>query len=210
MQLAEEKQSGWLQVPRIGFFAFPITDIRGGGTLAEKRMDMAIKAARRQWTNGVAPHVEMISPIYEPLEGELRFNEWGGVEGPARITFPNGTIYEGNCKGGRKHGQSTMKLADGSMYIGHYQNDKRHGRGTYTWADGDVDVLIFEEDLPKGPAVRLEKASGLLWLLEDGRKVKQISETEARSSFSVVSNLFSSCHQAKEVVKEHGLPELPW
>ena len=39
MQLAEEKQSGWLQVPRMGYFAFAITDVRGGTRIAEERMD---------------------------------------------------------------------------------------------------------------------------------------------------------------------------
>ena len=231
MQLAEEKQSGWLQVPRIGFFAFAITDIRGGSTLAEERMDKAIKAAKSQWAKGVAPHVEMISEIIEPLEGELRFDERGGVEGPARVTFPDGTVFEANYKGGRSHGQGTAKFASGDMYVGQFENDKRHGRGTYTWADGDVfqgdyqnglmhgpgtytsvngDVaaLIFEEDRPKGPGVMLEKASGHFWLLKDGQQVRKIDRTEAWSSFFwVVSNL--CWRQAKEVVKEHGLPELP-
>ena len=183
MQLAEEKQSGWLQVPRIGVYAFPVTDIRGGNTLAEEYMDRAIKAAKRQWANGVALQVEMIGPIFEPLEGELRFNERGGVEGPARATFPDGYVYEGNHKGGRRHGQGTAKFATGDMYVGQFENDKRHGRGTFTWADGDVAALIFEEGRPKGPGVRLEKASGLFWLLKDGQKVQQISKSEARSSF---------------------------
>ena len=209
MQLAEEKQSGWLQVPRIGYYAFAVTDVRGGGTLAEEYMENAIKAARAQWTNGVAPHVEMVSEVFEPLEGELRFNEWGGVEGPARVTFPDGNIYEANYKRGRRHGQGTAKFASGHMYVGQFENDKKHGRGTYTYANGDVDVLIFEEGRPKGPGVMLEKASGHFWLLKDGQQVRKIDRTEAWSSFFwVVSNL--CWRQAKEVVKEHGLPELPW
>ena len=229
MQLAEEKQSGWLQVPRIGYYAFAITDIRGGANEAHERMENAIKAARRQWANGVAPHVEMISEVFEPLEGELWFNEWGGVEGPARATFPDGNVYEGNYKGGRRHGQGTAKWASGDMYVGQFENDKKHGRGTFTfangdmyvgqfendkrhgrgtftwpnghifegdfqndvmhgrgtftWADGDVAALIFQEDRPKGPGVRLEKASGLFWLLKGNQAVQQISEAEARSSF---------------------------
>ena len=130
MQLAEEKQSGWLQVPRIGVYAFPITDIRGGNTLAEKYMDKAIKAAKAQWANGVAPRVEMVSEIFEPLDGKLRFDERGEVEGPARVTFPNGNLYEVNYKGGRWHGQGTAKWANGDMYVGQFENDKRHGRGT--------------------------------------------------------------------------------
>ena len=185
MQLAEEKQSGWLQVPRIGYFAFAITDIRGGGTTAEKETDDAIKAARRQWANGVAPQVEMISEIFEPLEGELRFNEWGGVEGPARATFPDGYVYEGNHKGGRKHGQGTAKFANGDMYVGQFENDKKHGRGTFTFANGDVEVGLYEEGKDKGPGVGLEKGwlfGHSYWLLKDGEKVRKISQSEARSS----------------------------
>ena len=186
MQLAEEKQSGWLQVPRMGYFAFATTHVRGGVFQAEEYMENAIEAATKQWANGVAPHVEMISPIFEPLEGELRFNERGGVEGPARVTFPDGTIYEVNNKRGRKHGQGTAKWADGAVYVGQFENDKRHGRGTYTWPNGDVDVLIFEEGRPKGPGVRLEKGwlfGHSYWLLKDGEKVRKINRTEARSSF---------------------------
>ena len=189
MQLAEEKQSGWLQVPRIGYFAFPVTDVRGGVTQAEEYMDMAIKAAKAQWANGYAPDVEMIAEIFEPLEGELRFNERGDVEGPARVTFPDGEIiYEANYKGGQRHGQGTAKYANGAMYVGQYENDKKHGRGTYTWPNGNAAVLIFEEDRPKGPAVGLEKGwlfGHSYWLLKDGQKVRKISETEARSSFFV-------------------------
>ena len=171
MQVAEEMQSGWLQVPRIGYFAFPVTDVRGASNTSEKEMDDAIKAARAQWTNGVAPDVEMISEVFEPLEGELCFNDRGDVEGPARVTFPDGDVYEGQMKGSRG----------------------KHGPGTYFFANARVDVLIFEEDRAKGPGVRLEKASGLFWLLEDGIKVQQISKAEARSSVFGRFHFVSRC-----------------
>ena len=57
-----------------------------------------------------------------------------------------------------------------------------HGRGIYTFANGTVKVGFYEEDRPKGPGVGLEKASGLFWLLKNGKKVQQISQEEARSS----------------------------
>ena len=206
MQVAEEMQSGWLQVPRIGCYAFPVTHVRGGNTMAEEYMDMAIKAAKSQWTKGVAPDVEMISEVFEPLEGELRFNEWGGVDGPARCTHPDGEVYEGQFQGSLKHGAGTFTYADGAVFEGDYQNGLMHGQGIYTLASGNVAVFIFEEDRPKGPGVQLEKASGLFWLLKDGDAVQQISKEEAWSSIVVIS----CCFQAQEVVKEHGLPELPW
>ena len=169
-------------------------------------MEKAIAAARAQWHKGVAPDVEMIAEVFEPLEGDLRFNEWGDVEGPARCTHPSGNVYEGQFQGSLKHGAGTFTYADGAVFEGDYQNGLMHGQGIYTWANGnvfegayqngqrhgggtftfangDVDVLIFEEGRPKGPGVCLEKASGLFWLLEDGKKEQQISKAEARSSF---------------------------
>ena len=203
MQVAEEMQSGWLQVPRIGYYAFPTTQVRGGTNQAEKRMDMAIAAAQAQWTKGVAPDVEMISEVFEPLQGELRFND-RGVEGPARCTFPDGGVYEGQLKGHQRHGRGTFTWADGEVFEGDFQNGLmhgqgiytwangnvfegayhnglRHGRGTSTWASGDVKVGFYEESRPKGPGVRLEKDSGLSWLLKDGDAVQQISKEEART-----------------------------
>ena len=179
MQVAEEMQSGWLQVPRIGYFAFAITEVRGGGSTAEKEMENAIAAARAQWTKGVSPEVEVISEVYESLEGELRFNARGDVEGPARCTFPNGYVHEGEYKGGLRHGAGTAKFASGATYTGQFENDKRHGAGTYTFADGTVELCFYEEGDIKGPGVRLEKASGLFYLLKDGRKQQQISRAEA-------------------------------
>ena len=181
MQVAEEMQSGWLQVPRIGYFAFAISDHRGGGSTAEKEMEAAIAAARAQWTKGVSPEVQMISEVFEPLEGELRFDARGRVEGPARCTFPDGPIFEGEFEGGLQHGHGTAKFASGNTFTGQFENGNRHGAGTFTFADGDVELCFYEEDDIKGPGVRLQKASasGLFYLLKDGRKQQQISRAEA-------------------------------
>ena len=193
MQVAEEMQSGWLQVPRIGYFAFAVTDVRGASGLAEQRMAEAIAAARAQWTKGVLPEVETISEVFEPLEGELRFNARGRVEGPAGCIFPNGEVYEGEYERGLRSGRGTAKWADGATFTGQFENDMMHGAGTYAFADGTVEVGFYAKGKDKGPGVRLEEASGLFYLLKDGEAVQQISRAEAQ-----------------QVVKEHGLPELPW
>lgn len=112
-------QSGWLQVP-IGYFAFANTEVRGGGSRSEEVMEKAIAAARAQWANG----------------GVRR----GGVEGLARITFPNKDFYEGE-----------------------FQQGLRHGPGTYTFANGNVDLCSYELDRVKGPGIR-DKGSGVFWL----------------------------------------------
>ena len=208
MQVAEEMQSGWLQVPRIGYFAFAASNNRGGTNMAEEYMEKAIKAAREQWTKGVAPDVEMVSPIFEPLEGELRFNAQGRVEGPARVTYPSGDVYEGQFQDGLRHGRGTFTYASGDVFKGDYQNDLMHGRGTYTFAKGTT-VGFYEENRPKGPGIGLGKGwlfGHSYWLLKDGKEVRKISKEEARSSILVIL----CCFQAQEVVKQQGLPELPW
>ena len=150
MQVAEEMQSGWLQVPRMGYFAFPVTDVRGGTNQAEELMENAIKAARAQWTKGVARDVEMIAEVYEPLEGELRFNAWGGVEGPARCTHPSGDVYEGQFEASRRHGAGTFTYADGAVFKGDYRNGLMHGQGIYTWANGNVFEGAYQNGLRHG------------------------------------------------------------
>ena len=205
MQLAEEKQSGWLQVPRISCYAFAIKDHRGGGTKAEQYMDDAIAAAKAQWQNGVWQEVQVVSEVVEALDGELQLDERGNVEGLARCTWPNGAAYEGAFHKGKMHGHGVYKLADGSCYVGQYREGLRHGRGTYKWpdgavysgdyehdkkhgrgtlshADGTVAVFIFEANQPKGLGVQLEKASGRYFLLKDGKKERGIGRAEAWQS----------------------------
>ena len=112
MQLAKEKQSGWLQVPRIAIHALPITNVRGGNFEAEKEVEDAIAAAKAQWTNGIRPEVQIVGTVYEVLEGkELSLDEMGQIQGLARCIYGNGDIYEGEFLHGMKHGRGTYKFA---------------------------------------------------------------------------------------------------
>ena len=182
MQLAEEKQSGWLQVPRIGYFAFANKSVRGGGTKAEQYMDDAITAAKAQWQKGVWQEVQVVSEMFEAVEGQLQLDERGLVEGLARCTWPHGETYEGSYHQGKRHGHGVNKRADGSSYVGQYRDGLMHGRGTFQWADGTVAVFTFEADQPKGLGVRLEKASSRYVLLKDGKTEREIDRAEAWQS----------------------------
>jgi len=53
-------------------------------------------------------------------------------------SYPSGSRYEGQWKGGRKHGQGTYTYAGGGKYVGEFVDDKRHGTGQYTYPDGDT------------------------------------------------------------------------
>ena len=206
MLVAQEMQSGWLQVPRIGYFAFANKVARGGTDMAEEYMGDAIAAARAQWEKGVCKCVEMVSEVFEAVEGELCFNEIGEVQGLARCTWPNGCVYEGSWLKNQKHGHGAVKYADGASYVGQYENGLKHGLGTYKWADGEaycgdfandtrhgrgahtyangnVYVGFYEAGQRKGPGVSMQK--GLLfgyWLMKDGEKEREISRAEAGKS----------------------------
>ena len=178
-QLAEEKQSGWLQVPRIGYFAFPSTDFRGGNPQAEEYMQDAMEAAKVQWERGVWKEVQMVSPVFQAVEGELQLNECGGVEDFARCTYPDGSFYVGQYHDSLRHGHGTMKYPDGNAYSGDYENGQMHGGGTYYHASGDIYVGFSERNERKGPGIWLEKASGSYSLMKDGQVDREITVAEA-------------------------------
>lgn len=52
------------------------------------------------------------------------------------IEYADGSIYEGECKDGKRDGTGTVKYSDGSSYEGSWENDKRSGKGEYHWPDG--------------------------------------------------------------------------
>ena len=149
----------------------------GGTSWQSSRMDEAIAAAKAQWQKGVWQEVQVVSEMFEAVEGQLQLDERGLVEGLARCTWPHGETYEGSYHQGKRH-----KRADGSSYVGQYRDGLMHGRGTFQWADGTVAVFTFEADQPKGLGVRLEKASSRYVLLKDGKTEREIDRAEAWQS----------------------------
>ena len=66
------------------------------------------------------------------------------------INYPNGDIYKGEIKDGKKHGQGTLTTdyvgIGRSKYVGAWKNDKKHGLGTYTYANGDTKTCNYKND----------------------------------------------------------------
>lgn len=50
--------------------------------------------------------------------------------------YANGAVYEGEWRGGRKHGRGIYRTSDGESYNGEWVNGKRHGQGTLTCVNG--------------------------------------------------------------------------
>ena len=62
------------------------------------------------------------------------------------INYPNGDIYKGEIKDGKKHGQGTLTKDDGSKYVGEWKNGETHGLGTYIYANGDTETCNYKKD----------------------------------------------------------------
>ena len=208
MQVAEEKQSGWLQVPRIAVWSFEAEQARtlvGGISLANEYMETALKQAEEQWRNNrVWSTVQMCSECYEAVDGgkQAPTGSDGRVHGRAKCTFPSGAVYVGEYQHGKKHGKGTFTFADGRVYVGDFQHSKLHGKGKYTfpdgrvydgewqdgkphgkgkhtWANGNFDLCFCVDDNPSGEGVKFTKDRQQAWLLKDGEEVRELSPSEA-------------------------------
>jgi hypothetical protein len=60
------------------------------------------------------------------------------MHGEGKYTFPDGKVYDGNWKDGKRHGEGKLIYADGAVYEGQFKDNKIHGWGKYTSADGGV------------------------------------------------------------------------
>eukprot|EP00803_Ostreobium_quekettii_P004207 evm.model.scf_1435.1 EVM.evm.TU.scf_1435.1 scf_1435:7254-16830(-) len=99
---------------------------------------------------------------------------WLQPEGYGRYVWTDGSTYEGQWKGGTKHGNGnyvwpsgaqytgewsngcmqgygTFKAADGSRYQGGWANDLKHGLGKKFYSNGDKYDGLWKHGKPDGP-----------------------------------------------------------
>lgn len=60
----------------------------------------------------------------------------GKPEGKGTLRFSEGTVYEGQWRGGKQDGYGTLRRASGEVYEGEYKNGQRTGRGKLRYPDG--------------------------------------------------------------------------
>jgi hypothetical protein len=56
------------------------------------------------------------------------------IEG--KMTYEDGSVYEGCWFDGMRHGRGKCTFIDGSQYEGDFEEDAFHGDGQFTWSDG--------------------------------------------------------------------------
>lgn len=74
--------------------------------------------------------------IVPRMHEELMPNRRRLIMSRGKHTYPDGSIYEGDIEGGKRHGQGIWVKTDGTKYSGQWKNDKPDGQGTITWPDG--------------------------------------------------------------------------
>ena len=80
-------------------------------------------------------------------------------------TYPDGTSYEGEWEGGKRHGYGIWTRPDGTKFVGEWADDKPHGEGTLTAPDGSMYSGWWERGKKHGRGVLVypdgEKKVGL-------------------------------------------------
>lgn len=85
--------------------------------------------------------------------GSVYIGEWKNEKphGQVSVTFKSGNTYVGEYKNGKRDGQGTFKWAkSGNVYVGEYKDGKRSGQGTYKYASGDTYVGEFKNNKRDG------------------------------------------------------------
>ena len=74
----------------------------------------------------------------------------GSRNGYGKITWADGSYYEGNWVWGERTGKGTYVWADGDTYTGDFIEGSRTGKGIYTWDDGTVYAGDFVDEVRTG------------------------------------------------------------
>jgi hypothetical protein len=81
------------------------------------------------------------------------------LQGQGKITYPNGTVYEGSFHESYKSGQGRCDFANGDVYVGEWWRGQQSGRGVMTYSNGDEYRGEWERGLRCGWG-RMRYASG--------------------------------------------------
>mmetsp|Transcript_36456 Transcript_36456/g.66341 ORF Transcript_36456/g.66341 Transcript_36456/m.66341 type:complete len:284 (+) Transcript_36456:526-1377(+) len=141
LQLEEEKQDSWLQMPRIGMGLHPearvsvenVQEWVCAGSYLLDCLGTAIEKSDGQWEHEIATAVMWCNKVYE---GDR--NDRGDPHGIGRKVYPTGNSYEGQYEDGKRSGQGKYTYASGDVYEGEWKEGAYSGLGKFTYASGAV------------------------------------------------------------------------
>ena len=83
----------------------------------------------------------------------------GKPHGEGKVSYPDGSIYEGNWLLGKRHGHGTLTRATGIKIIGEWQDDKLHGWTSTRSQTKDWEQRIeFINGKPHGPGAAIDSS----------------------------------------------------
>lgn len=125
--------------------------------------------------------IDAARAMQSAYEGQL--NESGQREGRGRVTFTNGSEYEGEFKADEYHGFGRKVDSNGDGYEGQFREGVMHGEGTMWYSSGDVYKGSWQHGLYHGNGVYTEAAGDTYsgeWKkgVREGRGIKTFGEGE--------------------------------
>ena len=81
-----------------------------------------------------------------------------------RITYPDGAVYEGEFRDGKRSGTGRLIFPDGAVYEGEFADDHMNGRGTLVYANGDRYEGTFLDDREHGKGELVTAGQAVLML----------------------------------------------
>ena len=73
-----------------------------------------------------------------------------GTNGHGVFTWGNGSKYDGEWNGNKRHGYGVQTWANGTKYVGEWKDDKRHGKGAHAFANGAMYAGEWVDDRMHG------------------------------------------------------------
>ncbi len=118
---------------------------------------------------------------YDDGYGYYTGNLVSGVrQGKGKITWYDGSTYDGEWNNGQKHGYGKSVWANGDTYVGEWKNHLMHGQGTYVWTNGNTYTGQWENNKKSGQGKFTWKSSGFVY---DGNWINDVRQGKGTMFF---------------------------
>ena len=111
-------------------------------------------------------------------EGEYK---GGNKHGAGKYTYPDGAVYEGQFADGQNRGWGKHTKSNGDFYIGEWSQGDQHGAGVqFHSASGGTILCSRFEKLPVGNGIKCCRDGTQVQRVTDGKVVEEAGGQEAK------------------------------